>query len=173
MDLSAWLGDISHWLLGSLCCICTPHRASLVFVMDKVTLRVSLPLPGALHGTDQLSILLCIMVRDHACGLFSPYRVSSQGAASGGLSHWQCLDLGRGVAGRAGRAGRCCPGSLHWGCVGGEFSQAHPWMLFAVLTYCRGRCWGDVAVKGWGAVLFSARVELIFFTENTVPYKPL
>lgn len=57
MDLSAWLGDISHWLLGSLCCICTPHRASLVFVMDKVTLSVSLPLPGALHGTDQLSIL--------------------------------------------------------------------------------------------------------------------
>lgn len=31
-----------------------PHRASLVFLMDKVTLRVSLPLPGALHGTDQL-----------------------------------------------------------------------------------------------------------------------
>lgn len=34
-----------------------PHRASLVLLMDKVTLRVSLPLPGALHGTDQLCIL--------------------------------------------------------------------------------------------------------------------
>lgn len=34
-----------------------PHRASPVFLMDKVTLSVSLPLPGALHGTDQLSIL--------------------------------------------------------------------------------------------------------------------
>lgn len=34
-----------------------PHRASPVFLMDKVTLSVSLPLPGALHGTDQLCIL--------------------------------------------------------------------------------------------------------------------
>lgn len=54
MDLTAWL---VHWLLGSLCCICTPHEPSLAFLMDKVTLSVSLPLPGALRGTDQHSIL--------------------------------------------------------------------------------------------------------------------
>lgn len=57
MDLTAWLGDISHWLLGSLCCICMSHEASPAFLMDKFTLSVSLPLPGALCGTDQLSIL--------------------------------------------------------------------------------------------------------------------
>lgn len=61
MDLTAWLGGISHWLLESLCCICTPHGASPVFLMDKVTLSVSLPLPGALHGTDQLSILPSVL----------------------------------------------------------------------------------------------------------------
>lgn len=32
---------------------------------------------------------------------------------------------------------------------------------------------GDVAAKGWGAVLVSARVEVIFFTENRAPYKLL
>lgn len=57
MDLTAWLGGISCWLLGSLCCICTPHEAILAFLEDKVTLSVSLPLPGALCGTAQLSIL--------------------------------------------------------------------------------------------------------------------
>lgn len=57
MDLTALLGGFSHWILGSLCCLCTPHRASPAFLMDKVTLSVSLPLPGALQGTDQLSIL--------------------------------------------------------------------------------------------------------------------
>lgn len=43
----------------------------------------------------------------------------------------------------------------------------------AVLTYCKGRRWGDVAVKGWGTVHVSARVELIFFTENRAPYELL
>lgn len=38
-----------------------PHGASPVFLMDKVTLSVSLPLPGALHGTDQLSILPSVL----------------------------------------------------------------------------------------------------------------
>lgn len=58
MDPAAWLGGISHWFLGYLYCICTPREASLVFLMDEVTLRVSLPLSGAPRGTDQLFILL-------------------------------------------------------------------------------------------------------------------
>lgn len=57
MDLTAWLGGISHWLLVSLCCMCIPQEASSAFLMEKVTLSMSLPLPGALCGTDQLFIL--------------------------------------------------------------------------------------------------------------------
>lgn len=37
----------------------------------------------------------------------------------------------------------------------------------------QGKMLGDVAVKGWAAVLVSARAELIFFTENRALYKLL
>lgn len=37
------------------------------------------------------------------------------------------------------------------GCLAGGLSWPHPWMLFAVLTYHKGRNWGDIAVEGWGA----------------------
>lgn len=49
MDVAAQLGEgISFWFLRSLCCICTLCEASPVFLMDEITLWLSLPLPGAL-----------------------------------------------------------------------------------------------------------------------------
>lgn len=57
MDLTAWLGGHFPLAPGVSVLHLHPHEASLAFLMDKVTLSVSLPLPSALRGTDQLSIL--------------------------------------------------------------------------------------------------------------------
>lgn len=52
--------SISHWFLGSVCCICTLCEASLVFLMDKVILSVS-----GMAQTSSPSSSLCYSQGSH------------------------------------------------------------------------------------------------------------
>lgn len=95
MDLAAQLGGIFHWLLGSQCCICTPCKVTLAFLMDKVTPSMSLPL--SVHCMAQTSSPSSSLhyVGDHVHGLFCPRRASYRGdippacAGSGEGGSWK------------------------------------------------------------------------------------
>lgn len=154
MDLTAWLGGISYWLLGSLGCICTPHEASPAFLMDEVTLSVSLPLPGALHGTDQLSIpsvlwsgimrVVCLVLAGfHPKGL--PREVFLPGSAWIWGEGWL-----EGQGEQADAVQAPCTGV-----VVVEDCHKHIHGCCLQFSHSAGE---DVAVKGWGAVLVLARV---------------